>query len=114
MKKALREMFLLGVGAAALTKKQADKVVNGLVKQGKLSKKEGEKLVSSIMKESESHRKQLKSTVEKHSKEFVKKFGPAARKELDKLSKHIAGLEKKASRGSSKKRTKKRKPSKKK
>lgn len=96
MKKALREMFLLGVGAAALTKKQADKVVAEVVKKGKLTKKEGDKLVGSIMKESKAHREKVEKMLDQHSREFVKKFGPAARKELDKLSKLIVEAEKKA------------------
>ncbi len=98
---------MLGVGAAVLTRDTAKKVVNEMVKQGKLSKKEGDRLVSSMMDESAKQRKNVEKLVKKHTKKAVKTVGPATRKELTKLSKRIAELERMVSAPAKKKAVKK-------
>jgi len=109
MRRALKKMFVLGMGAAALTKDKADKSVRELVKQGKLSRKEGDKLVKSLMQVSAKHGDFVETRVKKETQRVVAKLGPATRKELTRLSKKIEALEKRH-KPAPKRKVKKKKP----
>ncbi|MDP7322550.1 MAG: polyhydroxyalkanoate synthesis regulator, partial [Candidatus Woesearchaeota archaeon] len=51
MKEIIRKSFLLGLGAATLTKNQAEKIVNELVRKHAVTIKEGRDMLKKVKKE---------------------------------------------------------------
>lgn len=65
--------FLLSVGIASIAKEKAEKLVNELIKKGKLNEKQGRKLVIGLLKKSKLERKKLKNTIKKAIKRQIPK-----------------------------------------
>ena len=87
------KVFLLGVGAASLTKEKIQDLVDELVKRGQLTKEEGEELLD---KAAGSAREQGTSIVEKASDTYqdtLRLMGIAAREQIEQLEHRMSVLE---------------------
>ena len=60
VKKALNTGFLLSVGIASVAKENAEKIVNEMVRKGKLNEKQGRKMVSDLIKRSRNERDRVR------------------------------------------------------
>ena len=60
VKKVLNTGFLLSVGIASIAKENAEKIVNEMVRKGKLNEKQGRKMVSDLIKRSRNERDRVK------------------------------------------------------
>ena len=60
VKKALNTGFLLSVGIASIAKENAEKIVNEMVRKGKLNEKQGRKMVSDLIKRSRNERDRVR------------------------------------------------------
>ena len=107
MLKTVRKAFLLGLGAAALTKDRAEKFTKELVKQGDISSKEGRALVKRMMKDAEIHRKRMQPIIEKETKATVKRLRLVSKKEAKIMAKRIARIEKELKKKPKRRATKK-------
>jgi len=59
----IKESFLIGLGAASLTKKKAETLAKSLVKKGILSRKDGAALARKILTEANNERKRIENFV---------------------------------------------------
>jgi len=76
----VKESFLVGLGAASLTKKKAEALAKSLVKKGILSRKDGAGLVRKILAEANSERKRIEKFVKGEIKRELKNITPAIKK----------------------------------
>lgn len=76
----VRESFLIGLGAASLTKKKAEALAKSLVKKGILSRKDGAGLVRKILAEANSERKRIEKFVKGEIKRELRKVSPVIKK----------------------------------
>jgi len=60
VKKVLNTGFLLSVGIASIAKENAEKIVNEMVRKGKLNEKQGRKMVSDLIKRSRNERDRVR------------------------------------------------------
>src|SRR3989338_7545192 len=106
MKDLLRKSMLLGIGAASLTRKKAEKVARELVRKGAVSSREGETLVKKVLSETKKQQAKMRKTGEAEAKKALKKMGIISIDEARKLKKRVEFLEKRirdASRKTAKK-----------
>ncbi|HAJ56789.1 MAG TPA: hypothetical protein DCL35_03340 [Candidatus Omnitrophica bacterium] len=90
----LKELVDLSVGALALTKERAEKVVKNLIRKGKLGEKEGKSLVKELIQKGKKERETLNKELAKAVKDVVGKLNLATKDELDRLKREVAGLKK--------------------
>ena len=76
----IKESFLIGLGAASLTKKKAETLAKSLVKKGILSRKDGADLARKILTEANNERKRIENFVKTEIKRELKKARPIVRK----------------------------------
>ena len=76
----IKESFLIGLGAASLTKKKAEALAKSLVKKGILSRKDGAGLARKILAEANSERKRIEKFVKGEIKRELKNITPAIKK----------------------------------
>lgn len=94
MLKTVRKAFLLGLGAAALTKESAEKFVNELVKRGEISSRDGKALVKKMTRDAELRRKRLQPIIERETMETLKRLSNISKTEAKILAERIARIEK--------------------
>ncbi|MBI2651423.1 hypothetical protein HYX01_03060 [Candidatus Woesearchaeota archaeon] len=86
MKELIKKSFLLGLGAAAITKKEAEKAVKELIKKNAITLKEGRKMIGKI-----------RSAAEREVKSAVGKLDSASRKQFGKIKKSLNSIDKELS-----------------
>ena len=72
MKDVIRKSLLFGIGVLDITRENAEKVVNAMVKRGTLSTKEGREVVRDVLMESKKTQKKIQALVEKKVKQLLK------------------------------------------
>jgi len=68
MKNEIKSIFLVGLGAARLTRTKAEKVLKAFVKQGAITKNQARELTGNMMKEAAKAKRMLKK---EGSKEYI-------------------------------------------
>lgn len=76
MKRLLRKSFLIGLGAATLTKERAEKSIKKLIKRGLLTKKDGDGLIRKMLMEANKERKRIEKFMTAEMKKELKKARP--------------------------------------
>jgi polyhydroxyalkanoate synthesis regulator phasin len=84
MLKNIKKGIYLGVGIASIAKKEVDKHVNMLVREGQLKTDGARKIVNAVVREAKKEGKKIESFVMAEIKKEVKKVAPLAKKELKK------------------------------
>ncbi|MBS3097369.1 hypothetical protein J4209_01090 [Candidatus Woesearchaeota archaeon] len=87
MDEAIRKAFLIGLGAASLSKKKAEKALRELIKKGVVSRKEGEALVRKILADAKTHRERLENVVITEVNKQLKKAKPIVKKVKERAEK---------------------------
>lgn len=95
MKEILRKGLILGLGAASLTRRKAEKTVKELIKKGAVNSKEGRILVKRVLGEAKKQEAKLRRIGEAEAKKVLKKVGIISIAEAKKLKGKVAVLEKK-------------------
>jgi polyhydroxyalkanoate synthesis regulator phasin len=93
MKDVLKKGFILGLGAASLTKKKAEKTINSIVKAGNLTKNEGKQMITTVLREANKQRKALEMVILTEVKKQIKQNKPKIKKTriaLEKEGKKVA------------------------
>lgn len=82
-----------GVGAAAVTKESAEKVLKDLVERGKISDEEAREYAEKIVNEGEETTGQAQSYLESLFQEFLERSNVASHRQLKALEERVAQLE---------------------
>ncbi|MDD5729789.1 MAG: polyhydroxyalkanoate synthesis regulator [Candidatus Omnitrophica bacterium] len=88
----IKEMMELGLGMLVLTKENAEKITNDLVKKGKLQKKEGKDLLEGIIKKGKAQEKEIEASVAKIVSQTLTKLNVANKADISRLEKEIKKL----------------------
>jgi len=95
MKELIKKGFLLGLGAASLTKKQAERAVKGIARKANISRNDAEAIARMVLTEANKERKRLLAVIKNEAKITARRMGYLSKKEAILLKKKIANLEKK-------------------
>jgi polyhydroxyalkanoate synthesis regulator phasin len=90
----LKNVFSLGLGAAAATKDQIEKAVDSLVKKGEISKEDSKDLIKNWVEKGEQAQKQLDDSVKAKVNQALNSLNLATKEEVQDLERRIQILEK--------------------
>ncbi|CAH0167190.1 hypothetical protein SRABI84_01084 [Peribacillus simplex] len=90
----LKNVFSLGLGAAASTKEQIEKAVDSLVKKGDISKEDSKVLLKQWVEKGEQAQKQLDDSVKAKVNQALNGLNLATKEEVQELERRIVILEK--------------------
>lgn len=90
----LKNVFSLGLGAAAATKEQIEKTVDSLVKKGDISKEDSKVLIKQWVEKGELAQKQLDDSVKAKVNQALNGLNLATKEEVEELERRIVILEK--------------------
>lgn len=99
MKDAIKNIFLMGVGAASLTKKKAEATVKVFVKKGIINNKQAKEIINRVMNETNKVRSRLMREGRKEIRRVKKKVLGAGKKARKKISKSVSKATRKIIRG---------------
>ncbi|MCH8003030.1 MAG: hypothetical protein IH934_00225 [Nanoarchaeota archaeon] len=97
MKEIIKKSFLLGLGAATLTKNQAQKIVKELVRKNAISIKEGRDLIKRVKKEAINETNRVRKLVEIEVKRVGGKLGIISKSQIGKVKKRLKTIDKELS-----------------
>ena len=75
MKDTVKKSFLLGLGAASLTKSQAEKIIKGLVRKNAVTISEGKGMLKRIKKHATNEGKRIKKFAQQEANRVAKERG---------------------------------------
>lgn len=93
MSEMLEKVFLLGVGAASLTKEKVQDLVDELVKRGQLSREQGEKLIDEASQRAREETASVRESVSDAYQDALRAMGVATREHVEELERRISVLE---------------------
>ncbi|MFA6217834.1 MAG: polyhydroxyalkanoate synthesis regulator [Candidatus Omnitrophota bacterium] len=88
----LKKAIELGLGALVITRENAEKVTNDLVKKGKLKRHEGNTLIQDILKKGKVQEKKLEAEAAKIFKKTLIKLDLASKADVRRLETEIKKL----------------------
>lgn len=97
MKEIVKKSFLLGLGAATLTKNQAEKIVKGLIKKNAVTAKEGRGMLKKIKKEALKESSRIKKIAENEARRIMGKLGVAPKARISEVKKKLKSVDKELS-----------------
>jgi|TARA_Y100000031_G_C7980080_1_gene274335 polyhydroxyalkanoate synthesis regulator phasin len=97
LKEIIKKSFLLGLGAATLTKNQAQKIVKELVSRNAISIKEGRDLMKKVKKEALKETSRVRRLAEKEAKTVAGKLGIESKIQITKVKKRLRSIDKELS-----------------
>ena len=97
MKEIVKKSFLLGLGAATLTKKQADDIIKNLVKRNKVTIREGKELLSKINKAANGERRRVSKFIAQEAKRAAGNLSVAPKSQIEKVKKKLKSIDKELS-----------------
>ena len=95
MKGLIKKAFLMGLGAASLTKAQAEKKIKGLVKKGALNTKDSRAMLKKVLAEANKERKRIQQFGKAEAKRIQAKLSKVSRPKTKRLKKKIGAVGKK-------------------
>jgi polyhydroxyalkanoate synthesis regulator phasin len=90
-----KRTLFFGIGAAEVTKEKVEMLVDELIKRGEVAKEERSKTIQDFVGRVEKMEKEVASKISTEVEKAVGKLHIATQKDLEKLEKRIAALEKK-------------------
>ena len=93
MKDIIKKSFLLGLGAATLTKNQAEKIVRGLVKNRAITVNEGREMLKKVKKVANSEGSRVRKLTENEAKRVAGKLGIASKAQIAKAKKRLRSID---------------------
>lgn len=97
MKEIIKKSFLLGLGAATLTKNQAEKMIKSLVKKNAVTAKDGREMLKKIKKEALNESNRIKNIAEKETKRVAGKLGVVSPAHIAEVKKRLKSIDKELS-----------------
>ena len=93
MREIIKKSFLLGLGAASLTKSHAEKIVKELVKRNEMTINEGKELLGKVNAAAMEERKRISSFIEQEAKRISGKLGVASYARVENLKKKLRSID---------------------
>lgn len=93
MKDTFDKLFALGLGVAAVSKEQIEKLVNELVEKGNVTKNESSEIIDDLIRKGKETQEKWESVVNERVDEALHKMNIVTRKEFDELAKRMTVLE---------------------
>lgn len=90
----IKEMMDLGLGAVLLTEKKAKKLVNELIKKGKLKQKEGKNLMDELIKKGKAEGKDFERRLAQIISAKLSKLDIATKADIRRLENEIKKIKK--------------------
>lgn len=97
MKDIVKKSFLLGLGAASTTKKQAEKIVKELIKRNAVTIKEGRDLLKRASKAAQQEREKISEFANEEAKRIAKGFVSIPKAQIGKVKTMLKSVEKELS-----------------
>jgi len=97
MKEIIKKSFLLGLGAATLTKNQAEKIIKELVKNNAVTIKEGRDMLNKVKKETLNESNRIRKLAENEAKRIIGKLSGVSKIPLAKVKKRLKSIDKELS-----------------
>ena len=97
MKEIVKKSFLLGLGAATLTKKQVDKIIKDLVRKNAVTLKESRDIIKKMGKAADSERKRISKFAQQEASRVVSQMGVVSKPHIDKVKKGLRSIDKELS-----------------
>lgn len=94
MLEIIEKTLLAGIGAAALTQKKAEELIDELKDKLNLSEEEGKKLLNKLQDAAKESQKKLEDMAGEEVKKAFERVGVATKSDLETLKKKVASLEK--------------------
>ena len=102
MKGIVKKSFLLGLGAATLTKKQADKIIKDLIRKNAVTLKESRDILKRIGKAADSERKRISKFAQQEAARISSRMGVVSKAQISKVKKRLKSIDRElSSRGKS-------------
>jgi len=98
MKDIIKKSFLLGVGAATLTKNQAEKLVKDLVKKNAVTIKEGRDMIRRISGISFNESNRIRKLAKNEAKRVTNNLSGLSRTRLASVKKNLKAIDKELSK----------------
>ena len=95
MSEKMNELFMMGLGALALTREKAQKIADELVKKGKIESEEASAVVEEIAEKGKKTKTELSNLIKSELKKSVENLNLATGDDIDRLEKNIEELGKK-------------------
>ena len=95
MKELFDKLLSLGIGIAAVSKEQVEKIVDELVEKGKMTRNESSQVVEELINKGKDTQKKLEEAINRKVEEALKNLNIVTTKDLDELYKRIEVLEEK-------------------
>ena len=102
MKEVVKKSFLLGLGAATLTKEQAEKLISDLVRKNAVTLKESRGILKKIGKAADSERKRISKFARQEAVRISSQIGFVSKAQLSKVKKKLKLIDKDLSRSGKK------------
>jgi polyhydroxyalkanoate synthesis regulator phasin len=99
MVELLKKGFFIGLGALALTKETAEKIVDDILAKEKKSRDEKDELVDTLLKKGKEIEAEVDRRINEQVKKTMKNLGIPTEAEIKKLNKRIQALEDKIKKG---------------
>jgi len=93
MKDIIKKSFLLGLGAATLTKNQAQKIVKELVSKNAISVKDGRDFMKRVKNEALNETKRVGKLAEIEAKRIGAKLGIESKSQIDGVKKRLKTID---------------------
>src|SRR3989338_11523405 len=97
MKDIIKKSFLLGLGAASLTKNQAAKIIKDLMKRNKVTIKEGKELLNKLNKAANDERKRISKFVSQEAKRTAGKLDVISKNKIEQIKQKLKSIDKEIS-----------------
>ena len=97
MKDFVRKSFLLGLGAASMSKAKAEKIVKELVKRNALTIKQGKEMLKKVKKEAANEKKRIQKFAEQEANRLTGKLSSASKIQVIKAKKRLKSINKELS-----------------
>ncbi|MFH1440718.1 MAG: polyhydroxyalkanoate synthesis regulator [Candidatus Omnitrophota bacterium] len=88
----IKEIMGLGLGILVLTKEKTEKIINTLVKEGKLKQDEGSKLIKELSLKGKAEAKDLENKLSKAVNGSFSKLNIATKRDIQRLENEIRKL----------------------
>jgi len=97
MKDVVKKVFFLGLGAASMTKNQAERIVRDLVKKNAVSIKEGKDLLKRAKKHAAREGMRVKKFAAQEAKRIIKGTGGISKAHVSKVKKGLKAIDRELS-----------------
>ncbi|MFT8321502.1 MAG: hypothetical protein ABF649_11395 [Bacillus sp. (in: firmicutes)] len=96
MKNTINQFISLGLGVAAASKEQVEKLVNELVAKGEISKNESKDMVNQLLEKGQQAKKDMDAVIKTKVQQALKELDVVTIEEYRELERRIALLEQKS------------------